>query len=105
MSVKKDIKEIKEKINYLYDSKLISKAKKYDELARKISNIKFDSVDVKKTYDYEGRIIKKFLYKLEIDLEVDENGDVIPNEMFKSINELNLLRLEDLLSLNEKIKK
>lgn len=110
MSIIKDIKELKKQIAILNEKMLnkeiIFKAQKYDEMVSNLNKIKF-GLKIKKQFNQEtGDVFLKIDYELpSIELHFDENGNVIKNDLFYSINVLNLLDDNNLNILQQEIEK
>lgn len=104
MRLKKEIAEIKEKIDFLVSGSF-EKAKKYDEQTNLLKKIKFD---VKKTSlfaDKNGLIGVEIEYSMpKIQVFFDEDGEIVLNETFFAINKLDLITYDDMKKINEKLK-
>lgn len=97
MSIRKDLKAIKEELSNMNSSAIIDKAKKYDELISYLADIKFDVESVKTAYDDNGTCFVIVNYKIpSVKLYVNEDGSTIPNNRFKAINMLNLISFEEM---------
>lgn len=105
MGIRKDIKEIKSRIDCL-TTETINKAKKYDELIKDLSKIK---LKIKKTsfyVDNYGKVGIKVDYQVpQVFLNFDDNNEVIKDELFYVLNTLNLIPIEDQLKISEEIRK
>ena len=97
MGLRKDIKELKKQMDDLtqnLDSKVIYKAQKYDELMNDLRPIKFDDLNIKSFYDEFGNKRYVMHYSLQTELFF-EDGDVVNNPLFISINKLDMLSEKD----------
>lgn len=103
MSIKKDLKEIKEAFLGLTESTL-KKAKKYDEIHENLKNVVLKPTNFHTKIDENGNLYFSVEFKTpEIRVYYDENGEMIKNNMFYSINYLNLISIDDMLELNKKL--
>lgn len=100
MGVKQDLKELKEEmkeVKLFLNSTYVHKAKKYDELVKDMLNLRFDSVEAKKCYDALGNTCISIEYKPNpIILQFDDDGNLIENERFKTLNKLDLISQKDM---------
>ena len=98
--LKKDVAEIKASLS----SDLSKKSKKLDEIQEDLSNISIKVKNIVETVDYNGKPALKVIYELpQIILLFDDNGNVMENPMFKAINGLDLISMDDKLKLLENI--
>ena len=103
MGIRKDIKEIRKKVDSL-TNETINKAKKYDELINNLNKIKIKIDKTSFFVDEYGKIALKIDYQIPpIRLYFDDNDDVIKNETFYSLNILNLVPMEEQLKIVKKI--
>lgn len=97
------LSNIESKINDLSNN-TASKAKKYDELISFINEIKFDLKNVSLFVNDYGSVGVKIDYTLpSIKIGFDEEGKIIKNNRFVAINQLNLISLEDMKKISNKI--
>ena len=100
-ALKKDIEEIK---NFLVGDTQ-AKAKKLDEILYYLSNIKLDVASVTRVPDDNGKPCIRVIYSVPyIFINFDDNGEIIENETFKSINMLNLISFDDMMKIQNAIK-
>ena len=103
MGIRKDIKDIKEKVEFI-TNETINKAKKYDQLVELLSKIKFKTEHTDFFLDEYGKIGINVKYKINpIKIQFDDNNDVIKNETFYAINFLDLVPLEEQMIVMKKI--
>lgn len=105
MGIIKDVKEIKKQINDIssrFDNKIIKKAEKYDEIKKLLKNIKFNLKITQKT-DIDGSEEFEITYILpKITLKYDDQGKIYTdNDLFTSINQLDLIEIDDFLELSK----
>ena len=109
MGFRKDLKELKQDVAEIKASlsgDLSLKAKKLEEIQEDLSNISIKVKNVVETVDYNGKPALKIIYKIpNILLLFDDNGNVMENAMFKAINGLDLISMDDKLMLLENINK
>lgn len=102
MSVKKDIKEIKEILERL-DKDTLTKAKKYVELIDQLNSIKF-TARPKHFLDDNGNCCVLVEYSISPEkIMLDSNGNVAVSDTFKNINLLNLISFEDMQRITDAI--
>lgn len=103
MAVKKDIKEIKLSLKNLeatFNKNIKEKAEKYDELYNDIKKIKFDNISLIQGFDNYGNPTIKVNYNFSpIILRFDDNYQLIEDNVFKAINKLNMISLNDMEKL------
>lgn len=113
----KDIKELKEesKKNLQLTKDIFSKTesftkennykiKKYEEISELLKNIKISVKDSKLFVNNDGLIGVEIEYDIpKIKLFLDEDGKMIKNNLFYSINMLNLISIEDMEQIQNKI--
>lgn len=104
MGLLKDVKEIKknvEKINKSIDTKVVEKAKKYDEQVKYLNNIVLD-LKISKKINPLGEEEYTLSYTLPpITLKFDENGELEENSLFTSINMLDLIKIDDMNRIHD----
>lgn len=109
MGFRKDLKELKQDVAEIKASlsgDLSLKAKKLEEIQEDLSNISIKVKNVVETVDYNGKPALKIIYEIpNILLLFDDNGNVMENAMFKAINGLDLISMDDKLMLLENINK
>lgn len=94
--LKKDMAEIKAVLvgNLQKDSEELKQIKEY------LSLINLQVKNVVETIDSTGRPIMKITYDApKITLSFDSNGNVIENKVFKAINGLGLIKIDDQIAL------
>lgn len=97
-----EIKEIKEILCGDYESKV----KKLEEIETYLSNIHLKVKSISKTADNYGNLALKIIYELpQVILTFDENGNPQVNELFRSINALDLISQEEQMNLVSEIEK
>lgn len=99
----KDIKEIKNTLNDVTKD-LFYKAKKYDEIMEYLKHIKINvkRADIVVSEDYQYNVRVKYEIPdiiVKVNNKVDSN-----NDLFKSINMLNLISVSDMDKISKKIK-
>lgn len=108
MGLIKDIKEIKkevEKINKSIDSKVIDKARKYDELIKHLDNVVLN-LKITQRINQLGDPEFTLHYSLpDITLYFDSNNELIYDPLFTAINMLNLNKIEDVNKIYDIIDK
>ena len=100
--VKQEISQINQKLTKLLDSGVMNKAQRCDFLDLNLKNVKIKVSKITPVFiqDNFGLTIE---YKIDpITIYID-NGNVFPNESFKSINLLNLISFEDMQKIQKKI--
>lgn len=109
MGLRNDVKEIKNEIAEIRASlagDFSDKAKKLDEVMADLSNISIRVKGIVDTVDLEGKPALKIIYEIpSVLLVFDDNGNVMENSMFKAINGLDLISMDDKLKLLENINK
>ena len=102
MALRKDIKEIKETLNNI-TSEIFDKAKKYDELINYLSKIKINVKRASLILSNETNYDVRIEYQVpDIIVKVDKDK-TYADDMFKSINLLNLISMEDMRKISQKI--
>jgi hypothetical protein len=108
MSIKRDLKEIKDsqlRLEKLYNGSILKKANDYDKLIETLKKVKFDKIKMKTSFDNYGSPTLIIDYVFEpITLRFDENKTLIVNDVFKAINELNLISIDDMTKIIKAIK-
>lgn len=102
MGLRKDVKDIKEKLDNI-TSELFVKAKKYDEIMNYLSNIKISVKRASLTLSDDARYGVKVEYQVPdaiIKVDKDKNHTT---DMFKSINMLNLISISDMEKITKKL--
>lgn len=106
MAIKKDLKKIvasqNEIISYL-KGEYLEKAKKYDQIKEWLANINIKMKSVESFNDYGEPIIKVEYSLKPLILEFDENNEILKNETFVAINNLNLVDFESMQKISEQI--
>lgn len=108
MGLRKDLKKIVKELESLkrdLTPEVIQKAKKYDQLIVDLEEIKFGVANVTESVDNFGNPTLKINYKVpSVELVLnDSSTDFVYGAMFRKINELNLISLEDMQKLSIKI--
>jgi uncharacterized protein with GYD domain len=104
----KDIKDIKDTVNVINENvnsineKTLQKSIKYDDVINKLKTIK---IKVKRVYLYinDGKYDVKVEYELPTNIIQVNKDKVHQNEMFTNINTLNLISMEDMIKIAEKV--
>lgn len=103
MGIRKEIKQIHEDIAGIKEvltPSVIEKARKYDEMKDLCKNIELNIEKAKYSLDDNGNRVLEIKYDLPtVLIKFDENDKVIKNEIFYSINMLDLVKTEDLKKL------
>lgn len=105
----KDFKEMKQDIAEIKASLVGNLTKDSKELEETKKNLSFVSLRVKsmaEVVDTNGRPALKITYEApQVILSFDDNGNVMENSVFKAINGLDLINMDDKIALVEKIEK
>ena len=103
----KDVKEIKKQLNDLKStltSNIEAKAQKADEYDDYLSKIKLKVKNVNEFYEEDGSVSLRINYEApQIMLRFTEEGEPVFNELFKAINMLNLVDLDDMKKISDAI--
>lgn len=105
MSTKDKIQEMHQMISEMYDKKYVFKSRKYDEIVKHLSYIKFDDVKIASTVDDYGEDKKILTYSITTEILYDEEGNIRDNPVFEAINILNMLNYDDIKKLRKKLYK
>ncbi len=104
MSFLKDVKEIKQTLNELKEASignLEKRSKRADELENYLSKVRINLKKVSDITLQNGKSGIRIIYDMpQIILELDDNGEIIPNDTFTAINMLDLLNMNDLIYLS-----
>lgn len=100
--IKQEIDEINKKLDALLNSGIMNKANKCDFLEQNIKNIKLKVSRIKPVL-LESNVGVTIEYEIAPVTVYLDNGNVFPNETFKSINLLNLISFEDMQKIQKKI--
>lgn len=100
--VKQDIEEIKEKVDKILDGSIVNKANKCDFYERNLKNIKLKVSRIKPVL-FENNIGITIEYEIKPVTIYLDGENVFPNEVFKSINLLDLISYEDMAKIQKKI--
>lgn len=117
MSVKKELQQLKEKVDKLLEQNLqfkqdiqdlsgkaLIKAQECDEMKKFLKNVQFRVDKIKPAIRDNATYGLTVEYKIEpIELYFSENNELIPNDRFVSINMLNLVSYEDMRILTKSI--
>ncbi|MBR3208854.1 MAG: hypothetical protein IKF82_01155 [Bacilli bacterium] len=99
MSVKKEIQELKNNVENLYNlllSDVEEKASKCDEMKKYLSQFKIKVKHIVQTTTNSGKPALKIIYECpQVLLEFDDEGNPLENTVFKAINGLNLVDISD----------
>ena len=98
-----DIEHIKSTLDYM-TKETFYKAQKYDEWKTYLNNIKFQTKSHPTFNKNDGSCGVVVNYSLSLNLILDDNNEIIGNDVFKAINMLNLISLEDMNNISETIK-
>ena len=103
MRLKKKIEELEKKLDLLIgDTK--QKAKKYDEQKELLSNVKFSVNKMSFFVDKTGLVGLNIEYTIpKIQIFFNDENEVVKNETFFAINKLNLISIEDMQKISEKL--
>lgn len=85
-----------DKILEAIDNKVIYKAKKYDETMELLNKLQF-SVDIKPRVNELGEKDYNVTYSIKTTLRFDADGDLEDNDVFRSINLLNLVNNDSMV--------
>lgn len=106
MAFIKDLKEVNKQLKEvltILDKETIYKAKKYDDLTSLLKKIKI-SAKVQKAIDENGDKYLNISYNIpNVVLKFDEKGSIIKNELFYSINMLDLLDNDSIKKIKESL--
>ena len=95
----KKLKEVDEKVDgiiKILETNVKYKAEQYDKITSFLSNLQLE-VDIKKKINDLGNYDYVVSYSIpNVVLSFDEQGDLIQNRVFESINFLNLISFEDM---------
>ena len=107
MGILKDLKELKKdvaEIKATLVGDLEKKGKKYDEMKEDLSYVSLKVKSIVETVDETGKPALKIIYEApQILLTFDDNGNVLENSVFKAINGLDLIGMNDKIKLIESI--
>ena len=100
--LKQEISNLNEKVDKLLDGSIINKANKCDFYEKNIKNIKLKVSKIKPVL-VDGTVGLTIEYQIK-PVTIFLNGEeVYPNEIFKSINLLDLISFEDMQKIQSKI--
>lgn len=109
MGLLKDFKKMKEdlaEIKAALSKDYINKANRLEEVEGYLSNISLKVKSIANVLDENGKPALKIVYEIpSVLLTFDDNGEVMLNEMFRSINGLDLIDMSDKLLILENINK
>lgn len=102
--MKEDVSYIKEQIGKLTDE-TIKKAKAYDELKKYLKHIKLDVKSANITFDTDEicYCIQINYHMPPVKIHIDRENNIERNETFIAINNLNLISLDDMIKISQKI--
>lgn len=100
--LKKELTDIHQKLDTILDSSIVSKANKCDFYEQQLKNIKLKVSRIKPKL-IETNIALTIEYEIEPVTIYLDDGNIYPNETFKSINLLNLISFEDMNKIQKKI--
>lgn len=108
MGLRKDLKKVIKELENLKKEltpEIIEKAKRYDQLLIDLEEVKFKVSNVTEFVDDFGNPALRVTYKVpEVNLFMNDScTEFVYGPMFRKINELNLIELEDMQKLAEKI--
>lgn len=107
MSVKKEIKEIKDNLINLRKEltpEIMAKAKLYDELMENLSNVHIKLKGAKRIITESGSKQLKIEYEIDpVILSFDDNDKPIYNPSFYGMNVTNLVSVEDMSKISKAI--
>ena len=104
MSLRKDVKAINEKLDQI-TSKTIWKAREYDRITEKLSQVKFNVSKCTVFPQDDGSYGVLVTYNIPlVKVFFDGDGEPMRNERFVAMNELNLISIEDQKKILEKIR-
>lgn len=101
--LKQEISNLNEKVDKLLDGSIINKANKCDFYEKNIKNIKLKVSKIKPVLLPEGNIGMTIEYQINPVTIFFDDEQVYPNEIFKSINLLDLISFEDMQKIQRKI--
>ena len=105
MGLRKDVKEIKDTLNQVTKTAL-TKANLYEKQLELLSKIKIEVKKVSTVLNPNLTTgIKVEYYIPPIQINIDSEGNVENNEMFKAINLLDLISFEDMGKISSEIAK
>lgn len=105
MGLRKDVKEIKETLNEITKTAL-KKAQLYEKQLEWLSKVEIKVKKVSTVLNSDMTTGVKIEYYIPpIQINIDENGNVGTNEMFKAINMLDLISFEDMGKISSEIAK
>ena len=101
MGTKKELRQIKELLQKYIDNNVLKKAELYEKNKENIEKVKLHLKGVHKFFDEEnGSWGAKVEYNIPpVIIYFDENKEIVQNDVFRAINLLNLLSIEDTLKL------
>lgn len=106
---KKRFKKIEESIFRLEKSITDDYKNQYQRLNEIVNELSYVKIKVEKTIntvDDYGNTALKIFYTLEpVTLTSDDSGEILKNDIFCAINDLNLIDIDDQIKLANEIKK
>lgn len=100
MRLKKIVKEIQEKLNFLTKDSY-KKAKKYEEQDYLIKKVKIKVDKVSLFLNNDGQVGVNVEYKIpNTKIYFNDDGEIIKNETFYAINTLDLITKEDMQKIS-----
>lgn len=100
--LKQELSALNEKVDKLLDESLINKANKCDFYEKNIKNVKLKVSKIKPVL-VDGNIGITIEYKINPVTIFIDGENIYPNEIFKSINLLDLISFEDMQKIQTKI--
>ena len=100
--LEKQLSDISNKLDTILDGSIVNKANKCDFYERNIKNIKLKVSRIKPVL-IESNIGLTIEYQIDPVTIYLDDGNVFPNETFKSINLLDLISYEDMQKIQRKI--
>lgn len=103
MRLKKKIELLEKKIDFL-TSDSYKKAKKYEEQEELLKKIRFSVDKISFFIDKQGLVGVNLEYSIpKLQVLFDDDSEIIFNETFYAINKLNLISIEDMQKISQKL--
>ena len=107
MSFLKDLKELKKdvaEIKAVLSGNLQKDSEELKEIKKNLSFVNLRVKNISDTIDLNGQPALKVTYEApQVILTFDDNGNVMENNVFKAINVLDLLKIDDQIALVQAI--